>query len=172
MLRHTLNIDWQSGIDSNARWKAALWYRVRCCGCCWYRFCCCYRLPLLTASDFKSDFLHAAAVLLRLIGVRADEDLEKKKSALSLAFNRTRLLIINCSPDTAGAVGTVSVFNHTVFVLAGLIGTRCSVMMLLATRIQALAQRTLNGEISAWLWLEMAIVYLHLHDSHKLNLTC
>lgn len=96
----------------------------------------------------------------------------ENKFALSLAFNRTRLLIINCSPDTAGAVGAVSVFNHTVFVLAGLIGTRCSVMMLLATRIQALAQRTLNGEISAWLWLEMAIVYLHLHDSHKLNLTC
>lgn len=79
---------------------------------------------------------------------------------------------INCSPDTAGAVcSTVPVFHHAIFVFARLRRTRCVVVMLFSTGCKTLSEWTLNGKVAAGLRLEMSVVYLHLHDSHELNLT-
>jgi hypothetical protein len=62
----SLHIDWQTGIESDAWCEAALWGRVRCRH--WFR---CHELLSIT-SGFKSDFLHAAAVLLWLARVHAE----------------------------------------------------------------------------------------------------
>lgn len=64
------------------------------------------------------------------------------------------------------------IFYHTVFVLARLCRARRRVVVLFPTSRQALPNGTLNRKVATGLRLQMAVVYLHLHNPHVLDLAC
>lgn len=65
----------------------------------------------------------------------------------------------------------MAVLDHAVLVLARLVRARRGVVMLLAAGREALADRTLDGEVAAGLRLQVSVVHFHLHNSHEFNLS-
>jgi len=77
------------------------------------------------------------------------------------------------SPNNASAHRharpTVAVFDDAVLMTTRLCAA--CLVMLFATCIEILAQRTLDGEIAARFGFQVSIVHLHMNDPHKLNLS-